>query len=66
MALCICGILGKGTLRTYLDTVIFLEVPLATLFTDDFGRYPISAMSGNQYIMLAYHDEANVILVCDI
>jgi hypothetical protein len=45
------------------DTVIFREVPLATLFTDDFGRYPIHAMSDNQYIMLAYHDAANVILV---
>ena len=45
------------------NQVIFWEVPLATLFTDDFGRYPIRAMSGNQYIMLAYHDAANVILV---
>ena len=45
------------------DAVIFWEVPLATLFTDEFGRYPIRAMSGNQYIMLAYHDAANVILV---
>jgi hypothetical protein len=44
-------------------TVIFWEVPLATLFTDDLGRFPIRAMSGNQYIMLAYHDAANVILV---
>jgi hypothetical protein len=30
------------------DTVIFKEVNLATLFTDDFGRFPIRAMSGNQ------------------
>ena len=45
------------------NTVILQEVPLATLFTDNFGHYPICAISGNQYIMLAYHDAANVILV---
>ena len=27
------------------------------------GRFPIRAQSGNQYIMLAYHAEANAILV---
>jgi hypothetical protein len=45
------------------NQVIFRVVPLATLFTDDFGRFPIRARSGNQYIMLAYHDATNVILV---
>jgi len=45
------------------DTLIFREVNLATLFTDNLGRFPIRAMSSNQYIVLAYHDAANVILV---
>ena len=27
------------------------------------GRFPIRAMSGNQYIMLAFHEQANAILV---
>jgi hypothetical protein len=45
------------------DTLIFSEVNLATLFTDNLGRFPIRAMSGNQYIMLAYHNAPNVILV---
>ena len=40
-----------------------VEVPIATLYTDDMGRFPIRAMSGNQYIMLAFQDAANVILV---
>ncbi len=40
-----------------------IEVPLSTLFTDDMGRFPVRALSGNQYIMLAYHDSSNVILV---
>ena len=39
------------------------EFDIATLHTDDTGRFPIRAMSGNQYIMVAYHDIANVILV---
>ena len=38
-------------------------VPLSKLFTDDMGRFPIRAMSGNQHIMLAFHENANVILV---
>ena len=54
-------LLGAMTAPT--NQVIVREVPLATLFANDFGRYPIRAMSGNQYIMLAYHDAANVILV---
>jgi hypothetical protein len=45
------------------DTLIFREVNFATLFTNNLGRFPIHAMSGNQYIMLTYCDAANVILV---
>ena len=32
------------------------------LYTDDTGRFPITARSGNQYVMVAYH-YSNVILV---
>jgi hypothetical protein len=32
------------------------------LYTDDTGRFPIKARSGNQYIMIAYHADGNVIL----
>ena len=32
------------------------------LYTDDTGRFPIRARSGNQYVMVAYHS-SNVILV---
>ena len=45
------------------DTLLIHEYDISTLFTDDLGRFPVRAMSGNQYIMLAYHDAANVILV---
>ena len=40
-----------------------VECAVATLYTDDCGRFPIRAQSGNQYIMVAYHDKANVILI---
>ena len=32
------------------------------LYTDDTGRFPFRARSGNQYVMVAYHS-SNVILV---
>ena len=32
------------------------------LYTDDTGRFPIRARSGNQYVMVTYHS-SNVILV---
>ena len=36
--------------------------PISKLYTDDTGRFPIHARSGNQYIMIAYHCNANLIL----
>ena len=33
------------------------------LYTDDTGRFPVRARSGNQYVMVAYHTASNVILV---
>ena len=45
------------------NDVTIMEAPISTLYTDDMGRFPIRAQSGNQYIMVAFHDAANVILV---
>lgn len=39
------------------------EEPLSKLFTDDTGQFPIRSRSGNQYIMVAYHEDSNTILV---
>ena len=36
--------------------------PISKLYTNDTGRFPIHACSGNQYIMIAYHCNANMIL----
>jgi hypothetical protein len=45
------------------NAVTIMEVPISTLYTDDMGRFPIRAQSGNQYIMVAFHDATSVILV---
>ena len=36
--------------------------PLSKLFTDDTGRFPVRAHSGNQYVMIAFHADGNLIL----
>ena len=42
---------------------LFIQVtPISKLYTDDTGRFPIHARSGNQWIMIAFHCNANMIL----
>ena len=42
---------------------LFLQVPpISKLYTDDTSRFPIHACSGNQYIIIPYHCDANLIL----
>ena len=36
--------------------------PLSKLFTDDTGHFPVRARSGNQYVMIAFHADDNIIL----
>ena len=36
--------------------------PISKLYTDATGRFPVHARSGNRYIMIAYHCDANLIL----
>ena len=36
--------------------------PIRKLYTDNTGCFPIQARSGNQYIIIAYHCDANLIL----
>jgi hypothetical protein len=36
--------------------------PLSKLFTDDTGRFPVRAQSGNQYVMITFHADGNLIL----
>ena len=38
-------------------------VHISKLYTDDTGRFPIKARSGNQYLMVAHHCNSNAILV---
>jgi hypothetical protein len=42
---------------------VFIKVyPLSRLYTDDTGCFPIRACLGNQYIMIAFHANGNLIL----
>ena len=37
--------------------------PMSKLYTDDMGRFPVHSRSGNNFVMLSYHVDTNVILV---
>jgi hypothetical protein len=42
---------------------VFLRVyPISKLYNDDMGCFPIWACSGNQYVMIVYHSDRNLIL----
>jgi hypothetical protein len=42
---------------------VFIEVyPLSRLYTDDTGPFPIRARPENQYVMIAFHADGNLIL----
>jgi hypothetical protein len=43
------------------NQVFVVTKPLSKLFTDDTGRFPIRARSGNQYVMVAFHANGNLI-----
>jgi hypothetical protein len=44
------------------NQVVVVTQPLSKLFTDDTGRFPVRARSGNQYVMIAFHAVGNLIL----
>ena len=37
-------------------------VPISKLYTDDTGRFPVKARLSNQYVMIAFHANGNLIL----
>jgi hypothetical protein len=42
---------------------VFIKVhPISRLYTDDTGRFPVKVRLGNQYVMIAYHADGNLIL----
>jgi hypothetical protein len=42
---------------------VFITVhPLSRLYTDDTGRFPVRACSGNQYVMITFYTDGNLIL----
>jgi hypothetical protein len=44
------------------NQVFVVTKPLSKLFTNDTGRSPVRALSGNQYVMIAFHANGNLIL----
>jgi hypothetical protein len=44
------------------NQVFIMVYPLSRLYTDDTGCFPVRARSGNQYIMIAFHANGNLIL----
>jgi hypothetical protein len=44
------------------NLVVVTVVPLSRLYTDNTGRFPVWAQSGNQYVMIAFHADGNLIL----
>ncbi len=42
--------------------VFVMTQPLSKLFTNNTGRFPVEAFSGNQYVMIAFHANGNFIL----
>jgi hypothetical protein len=44
------------------NQVCVVTKPLSKLFTNDTGHFPVRARSGNQYVMIAFHADGNLIL----
>jgi hypothetical protein len=44
------------------NQVFVVTKPLSKLFTNNTGRFPVRAGSGNQYVMIAFHANGNLIL----
>jgi hypothetical protein len=39
--------------------IVIQVYPISKLYSDDTGRFPVRARSGNQYVMIAYHMAGN-------
>jgi len=44
------------------NQVFVVTQPLSKLFTIDTGHFPVRSRSGNQYVMIAFHADGNLIL----
>jgi hypothetical protein len=44
------------------NQVFVVTKPLSKLFTEDTSHFPVRARSGNQYVMIAFHANGNLIL----
>jgi hypothetical protein len=44
------------------NQVFVITKPLSKLFTNNTGHFPVRACSGNQYVMITFHADGNLIL----
>jgi hypothetical protein len=51
-----------GTTEETSNQVFIRVYPLSKLYTDDTGHFPVRACLGNQYVMIAFHADGNLIL----
>ena len=50
-------------MRQVQSNELYLQVtPISKRYTDDTGCFPVQACSGNQYVIISYHWDANLIL----
>ena len=51
------------TLKTKSKELYITTEPISKLYTDYMGRFLVHSRSGNNFLMLSYHVDTNVILV---
>ena len=49
--------------KTKSKELYIMTDPIGKLYTDDIGRFPVCSRIGNNFIIISYHVETNVILV---
>ena len=52
-----------GPPKTNSKELYITTEPISKLYTDDIGRLPVRSRSGNNFLVLPYHVDTNVILV---
>jgi hypothetical protein len=57
-----CPVIDLSTPELATNELFLNVLLLSKLYTNDTGRFPVRARSGNQYIMIAYHADGNLIL----
>jgi hypothetical protein len=55
-------VIRPAPVATPSNQVFVMTQPLSKLYTNNTGRFPVRACSGNQYVMITFHTNGNLIL----